>query len=381
MLKILKYNIFFLFLIFFSNSLNADIKIISWGGEYQNTQDKIYGKLYSEIFNKNLIWLNWKEKNIEEIINIFTSNSMTNNGIDIFDLLIDDNITYNNIQKSCDNGDLFAFDLNRDILEAPDGTLPDNDYITSTLNKCLIGNLIFSWNYAFNLNSINQLPNNAKDFFDTKKFPGKRGIHINPKRNIEFALIADGVKNKAVYKVMNGQKNAIQRAIAKIDKLCTDPNGGCIFWSFGSEPLELLKQKKVVMSTGWSNRFFDLEVKNNFPIQQVWNDQILDYEFFAINNHSKYKKLSLDFIKSITATDISSNFSKEIPYSPWRKSSLSIIKNNDSYYKDSSVKIYDFIPTSDINFNEHIFIDHEYWSNNLNKINAEWEKKIVDKFK
>ena len=91
--------------------------------------------------------------------------------------------------------------------------------------------------------------------------------------------------------------------------------------------------------------------------------------------------MSLDFIKYITATDISSNFSKEIPYSPWRKSSLSILKNHDSFYKDSNVKIYDFIPTSDINFNEHIFIDHEYWSNNLNRVNSEWEKKIIDKFK
>ena len=70
MLKILKYNIFFLLLFFFSNSLNADIKIISWGGEYQNTQDKIYGKLYSEIFNKKLsvLYLILIRKNIDSSI-------------------------------------------------------------------------------------------------------------------------------------------------------------------------------------------------------------------------------------------------------------------------------------------------------------------------
>ena len=79
---------------------------------------------------------------------------MSTNNIDIFDLIFDHNITYMDIEKSCNNGDLYEFDLNKDLLISPDGTLPIDDYIIPTINKCLLGNLIFSWNFAYNTNTF-----------------------------------------------------------------------------------------------------------------------------------------------------------------------------------------------------------------------------------
>ena len=38
-----------------------------------------------------------------------------------------------------------------------------------------------------------------KDFFNVKKFPGKRGIHTWANATIEMALVADGVKPNKVY--------------------------------------------------------------------------------------------------------------------------------------------------------------------------------------
>ena len=44
----------------------------------------------------------------------------------------------------------------------------------------------------------------------------------------------------------------------KIKKLCTDPKGGCVFWSAGAQPPELLMSGEVVMATGWNGRFLML---------------------------------------------------------------------------------------------------------------------------
>ena len=34
----------------------------------------------------------------------------------------------------------------------------------------------------------------------------------------------------------------------KIKKLCTDPKGGCVFWSAGAQPPELLMSGEVAVS-------------------------------------------------------------------------------------------------------------------------------------
>ena len=68
----------------------------------------------------------------------------------------------------------------------------------------------------------------------------------------------------------------------KIKKLCTDPKGGCVFWSAGAQPPELLVSGEVVMATGWNGRFFNATVGEGAPIVQVWDGQGLDYEYFVL---------------------------------------------------------------------------------------------------
>ena len=67
----------------------------------------------------------------------------------------------------------------------------------------------------------------------------------------------------------------------KLKALCTDPNGGCVFWNAGAQPPELLANGEVVMATGWNGRFFNAQMEGT-PLVQVWDGQILDYEYFAL---------------------------------------------------------------------------------------------------
>ena len=63
--------------------------------------------------------------------------------------------------------------------------------------------------------------------------------------NLEFALVADGVPASDVYDYM--EDNGIDRALDKLTDLCTNPNGGCIFWSAGAQPPEQL----VLVKLSW----------------------------------------------------------------------------------------------------------------------------------
>ena len=55
---------------------------------------------------------------------------------------------------------------------AKSNSVPLNkDYLTSVLSDCLVGNILFSWNFAFNSPSfINSKPSSAEDFFDVDKY-------------------------------------------------------------------------------------------------------------------------------------------------------------------------------------------------------------------
>ena len=44
------------------------------------------------------------------------------------------------------------------------------------------------------------------DFWDLKKYPGRRGLRKTPRVNMEWALMADGVANDKIYKNLPRRK-------------------------------------------------------------------------------------------------------------------------------------------------------------------------------
>ena len=73
------------------------------------------------------------------------------------------------------------------------------------------------------------------DLFDLQKFPGKRALQKDPFVNLEWALIADGVAIKDVYKVL-GTPEGVDRAFKKLDTIKKD----VVWWEAGAQPPQLL---------------------------------------------------------------------------------------------------------------------------------------------
>ena len=142
----------------------------------------------------------------------------------------------------CDEG-LFE-ELSRDMfVPAPDGTPMDEDIMVKVPNKCVVPQIF--WSYAAFYDKTRfpgEKPKTIEDFFDLKKFPGKRGIHTWPNALIEMALVAEGVDPKKVYEVMDTEDEVMDteegiRAFAKLDTIKDD----VVFWSAGAKPLEFVK--------------------------------------------------------------------------------------------------------------------------------------------
>ncbi len=59
--------------------------------------------------------------------------------------------------------------------------------------------------FAYNADKLKTAPSGWADFWDVKKFPGKRGMRKGTRYNLEFALMADGVAPADVYKALGHQ--------------------------------------------------------------------------------------------------------------------------------------------------------------------------------
>jgi putative spermidine/putrescine transport system substrate-binding protein len=319
------------------------VTVVSWGGAYTESQKLGYGDPTAAKLGIPVDWVDYTG-GLSEIKAQKEAGAIT---WDIMDVYAKDTII------GCDEGIFVEFDFDKDFAPAPDGTPASQDFFTSMPSKCAVGNILYSWNFAYNDATIgDKKPKTIKDFFNTKKFPGKRAIYKGAMSNLEIALVADGVKASGsqaggdlLYRKMEGA--GIDRALNKIKALCTDPNGGCVFWNAGAQPPELLANGEVVMATGWNGRFFNAQMEGT-PLVQVWDAQILDYEYFAMvkggPNDANGKAMKV--LREMTSSEGLAGSAKYIAYAPWRKSSIAVMEAGEPWYKDGKTNMVPHMPTA-----------------------------------
>ena len=371
MKKILGIVVLGLCLIININANAKTVTVASWGGAYTESQKLGMGKYAEEKTGIKIKWVNYNG-GLSEIRSQIKSGKIKFDIIDIFPM---DAIV------GCDEGIFQKFNFDRDFLPAPDGTPASEDFFTSMPSKCAVGNIFYSWNIGYNYNNLNKTPKNIKDFFNTKKFPGKRGLYKSPLHNLEIASAALGINpgkgGNNIYQFLEKKKN-INKALNLINNLCADPRGGCVFWSAGAQPPKLLASGEVVMSTGWNGRFFNAEVGEGLPIKQMWHSQIIDYEYFGLVKNSPRKKEAMEVLKYMTSARGLAASVRYIPYAPFRKSSLKIIKNEEPFYKDGRTNLMKYLTISPQNTKTYILMDPFFWADNGTDIVNLWENMKSD---
>jgi putative spermidine/putrescine transport system substrate-binding protein len=111
--------------------------------------------------------------------------------------------------------------------------------------KWSVCNYMFSYVMAVNHAAFNgHGPQTWQDFYDVKKFPGKRTLRGLFEGQLEGALLADGVPPKDLYPL------DVPRALAKIKSI----KDHIIFWKSGAEADDLFRRNEVVAGNLWSNR-------------------------------------------------------------------------------------------------------------------------------
>ena len=336
----------------------GEITVVSWGGAYGMSQVEAYYKP-------------WMAKTGHKIKSVDAPNPATpikaqvtagNVSMDVADIEYSDAVRY------CDEGLLETIDATQ-LPPAPDGTPAVEDFIEGALTDCAVANIVWSTIFAYDASKISGAkPTTMADFFDTKKFPGKRGLRKGAKPNLEMALMADGVPAGDVYKLL-GTEDGVKRAFAKLDTIKKD----IVWWEAGAQAPQLLADGEVAMTTAYNGRIFNAAAKENKPFVVVWDGQILDFDLYVIPKGAPNKALAFEFIKFATDTQRLADQAKYIAYGPARKSSGPLV----GLYQDGKTEMAPHMPTAAANMKNALVNNFEFWADHDSELNERFNAWIV----
>ena len=327
----------------------GEITVVSWGGAYTKSQIEAYHKpwiaktgngIKSEDYNGGTA----------EIKAQVEAGKVT---WDIVDVELSDAI------RACDEGLLETIDA-ASLPAGADGTPATEDFLEGTLHDCAVANIVWSTVFAYDKSKMKDGPKTMADFFDLKKFPGKRGLRKGPKANLEFALIADGVAAKDVYEVL-ATPAGVDRAFAKLDTI----KDSVVWWEAGAQPPQLLADGEVAMTTAYNGRIFNAVAGEDKPFEIVWDGQIWDIDLWVIPKNAPNKDLAMDFLKFSTGTKPLADQASYISYGPARKSSAPLVGK----YHNKPIDMGPQMPTAPNNLKNAVQNDFNFWADNQDQLN------------
>ena len=347
-------------LVFGASAVQAkELTVVSWGGAYTKSQVEAYHKPY---IAKTGVKINSEDYNggIAEIKAQVEAGNVT---WDIVDVELSDAI------RACDEGLLETIDHST-LPAGADGTPATEDFIEGTLYDCAVANIVWSTIFAYDTSKIADGPKTMADFFDTAKFPGKRGLRKGAKVNLEFALMADGVAAKDVYSVLDTAEG-VDRAFAKLDTIKDD----VVWWEAGAQPPQLLADGEVAMTTAYNGRIFNAVAGEGKPFEIVWDGQVWDLDLWVIPKGAKNKDKALDFLKFSTATEQLAAQASWISYGPARKSSAPMV---GTYATDPSIDMGPQMPTNPTNLSNAVQNNFEFWADNSDQLNERFNAWLAN---
>ncbi|MCR5865272.1 MAG: ABC transporter substrate-binding protein [Aquincola tertiaricarbonis] len=235
-------------------------------------------------------------------------------------------------------------------------------FLPAAVTECGVGVFVWSTVMAWNADKLKEGPRTWADFWDVKKIPGKRGMRKGARYNLEFALMADGVKPADVYKVL-ATKDGAERAFKKLSELKPHIQ----WWEAGAQPPQFLVAGDVAVSTVFNGRI-DAANREGKNLKIGWTGGIYDLDYWVIPKGAPNKEASMKFIAFASTADAQAEYAKHIAYGP---------TNNKALAKLDAAVLAN-LPTSPANAQQALQLDLKFWADqgeDLEKRFAAWSTR------
>ena len=332
--------------------VQKELTVVSWGGSYTRSQMLAYVKPFRSRIGE---WVSMETyggglKEIREQVE--TENVVW----DVVDFEQSDLI------RGCRDGLLEKIDRGA-LMAGADGTPAAEDFIPGALTDCGIGQMVWATVVAYDGSQIEgDRPSALADFFDLRKYPGKRGLRRDPRVVMEWALMADGGAPGEVYATLETE-DGIERAFSVLDRI----RNAIVWWSTGSEPVQLLDSGAVVMTSAWNGRMYRPMVEEGKDYAIIWDGQLWDIDSWGIPKGTANLAKAMDFIAFATSSGQLAEQTKYISYGPARMSAMALV--------DEATKA--MLPTAAANMANALQTDAGWWATHHGELSAKFEQWLT----
>ena len=321
-------------------AMAQQITVVNFGGANANAQKKAYYEPFEKTGTKVVsVEYNGEQAKIKAMVE---TKKVT---WDVVEVESPD------VARGCDEGLFEKLDYSKIGNKA--------DFIPAAVTECGIGMFVWSTVMAYNGEKLKDGPKTWADFWDTKKFAGKRGLRKGARYNLEFALMADGVKPAEVYKVLATEAGA-ERAFKKLSEL----KASIQWWEAGAQPPQFLVAGDVVMSTVYNGRI-DAANREGKNLKISWTGGIYDLDYWVIPKGSPNKDAATKFIAFASTPEAQAEYAKNIAYGPTNNKALAKL----------DAQLLANLPTSPANSADALQFDLKFWADqgeSLEKRFASW---------
>ncbi|MEB8431364.1 extracellular solute-binding protein [Cocleimonas sp. KMM 6892] len=350
MKKMKAFNQFFIFLLcsYFSTTLlygQSELTIATWGGSYENAQQTALFQPF-EVATGTLV----NTQKYSADLAILNSDLLP----DIIDMTLGDALI------ACDKKLIHKLDYKQILIKDKKHKNPKSDFVKHSILPCGIAHLSYSTLIAYDEREFTgEKPQTISDFFDIKRFPGKRALNKSPSDILEWALIAEGVPIDQIYDLLSTERG-MRIAFRRLDSIRDE----IIWWDNPKQAASLLSTGKAVMASGYNGRFFSAQL-DGAPITMIWDAQIIDWNVWVIpkqkDSNSK-TALKNDFIRFVIKAENMAKLAEIIPYGPSRKSALRRI----GLHAEQGFSMRDQLPTATHHLDRALFRDANWYANTQN---------------
>jgi len=181
---------------------------------------------------------------------------------------------------------------------------PDKFVTTGYRVPHLVGAVVLTWNK--DLFPGDKAPKNWADFFDLKKFPGKRIMMGNLQSfPLEAALAGDGVTPDKLYPM------DVDRALAKLDTIKSE----LTLTTNYPRCVEAVASGDAVMGHCWNGRVYSA-IENGAPLAYTWNGSINAAGYLVIPKGAPNADAAMKLLAYMTSTEHNAEVAKYITYGP-----------------------------------------------------------------
>lgn len=304
-----------------------NVTVISYGGASKEAQVHAFYRPFEQITGKKVVAGEWNGE-MAKLKAMLATNSVSWDVLDVED---------NDLARGCDDGLFERLDYDRLGIKEP--------LVEGAKSECGVGIFVWSNVLAYNADRLKTAPQGWNDFWDLKKFPGKRSLRKSARGSLEFALMADGVPPSEIYKVL-ATSAGVDRAFAKLDQI----KSSIQWWEAGAQPPQYLMAGDVVMSSAYNGRIHAAK-NSGANLRVVWDGNLYQFDDWAIPKGTPNLDAAYQFISFAMRPEQQKLYTEKMAYGPSNTAAAALLDK----------QLLSELPTNPKNMENALQMDVAFW--------------------